>query len=127
MRIIGHGVDLVRIERIERLIGEHADRFLDRCFTPQERDYCSPRRNAGEHFAARFAAKEAVLKAIGKGLADGISWTDVAVNRQPSGQPTVELSGRAMEIASEMGITSFFLSLSHTDTEALASVIAVGE
>ena len=123
MTISGHGVDIVSIARIEQMLREHPDRFVERCFTPAEREYCQPRKNAAQHFAARFAAKEAVLKALGKGLADGIAWTDVEVRRDPSGRPTIRLHGRASLIALDQGVTAFHLSLSHTDTDAIASVI----
>lgn len=127
MRIVGHGVDLVHVERIERMLRDHADRFIERCFTPGERAYCEPMKRSGEHFAARFAAKEAVLKALGKGLSDGIAWTEIEVQRSPEGKPSIHLTGRAREIADGQGITEFFVSLSHTDSHAIASVIAVGE
>lgn len=127
MRIVGHGVDLVHVERIERMLRDHADRFIERCFTPGERAYCEPMKRSGEHFAARFAAKEAVLKALGKGLTDGIAWTEIEVQRSPEGKPSIHLTGRAREIADGQGITEFFVSLSHTDSHAIASVIAVGE
>ena len=127
MRILGHGVDLVQVERIERMLRDHADRFVDRCFTAEERAYCAPMKRAAEHFAARFAAKEAVLKALGKGLSDGIGWVEIEVRRSPEGRPSIHLIGRAREIADEQGITSIFVSLSHTDSHAIASVIAVGD
>jgi holo-[acyl-carrier protein] synthase len=124
--LIAHGVDLVDVSRIEQSINEHGQRFIDRCFTPQEADYAQsakPPRNF-ERFAARFAAKEAVLKALGTGWANGIAWTDVEIRRLPSGVPTVYVSGKAAEIAARLGITDFQLSLTHTSTQAMASVIA---
>jgi holo-[acyl-carrier protein] synthase len=127
MRIIGHGVDLVRIDRIEEMVRDHAERFLERCFTVGELGYCLGRKRQGEHLAARFAAKEAVLKAMGKGLADGMTWTEVEVVRSASGVPEVVLSGRAAVVAREMGIARVLVSLSHTDDHAMASAIAVGE
>lgn len=126
MRIIGHGVDLVHVERIERMLHDHADRFLERCFTPDERAYCAPMKRSPEHYAARFAAKEAVLKALGKGLSDGIAWTDIEVRRAPEGSPSIHLTGRGAEVAKEQGVTQIFVSLSHTDEYATASVITVG-
>ena len=127
MKIIGHGVDLVDIERIERSLSAYADRFRDRVFTKLESDYCSDSRRPAPHFAARFAAKEAVLKAIGTGWRDGIAWTDIEVVHSPSGAPSIRLTGQASLIAQSLGISGWFLSLSHTSTAAMASAIAVGD
>jgi len=128
-RVIAHGVDLVEIARIERSLAEHGERFVERCFTKAEADYCRsvrPPRDV-ERFAARFAAKEAALKALGTGWADGIAWTDVEVVLAPSGAPSIRLAGKAQILAHELGITEMLVSLSHTSTSAMASVIAVGE
>lgn len=125
MSLIGHGIDLVSIDRIREMAEDHADRFLDRCFTPQERGYMAGGRRYHEHLAARFAAKEAAMKALGTGLADGISWHDFEVARQPSGAPALVVRGRAAELASIRGITQWVISLTHTDTHAMASVIAM--
>ncbi len=127
MRIIGHGIDLVDVERIDRSLTEYADRFRDRVFTKLESDYCGDSRRPGPHFAARFAAKEAVLKAIGTGWRSGIAWTDIEVVNGPSGAPTIRLSGQASLIAQSLGITSWHISLTHTGTTAMASAIAVGD
>lgn len=127
-RVIAHGIDLVDIARIKQSITEHGQRFIDRCFTQQETDYAHSAKEPRnyERFAARFAAKEAVLKALGTGWANGIAWTDVEIRRQPSGAPTVYLSAKAAEIAEELGITQLHLSMTHTSTQAMASVIACG-
>jgi len=126
MRPIGHGIDLVPTTRIARMLDKHGETFRLRCFTAGERDYCeaNPRRRV-EHYAARFAAKEAVLKALGTGWSRGITWQDVAVTRDASGQPGVALTGQAGDIAAELGIDRWLVSLSHVDAYALASVIAV--
>ena len=125
MRIIGHGVDLVEIARIERMLDEHGDRFVARCFTVGERDYADASTAVrGERFAARFAAKEAVLKALGTGLRDGIDWTDIDVRRDGAGRPSLSLSRRAAEIAASLGIDAWAISLSHAGGMAMASVIA---
>lgn len=128
MKIIGHGIDLVEIARIARMMREHGQSFLERCFTEAERGYCmeGPKRR-DERLAARFAAKEAVLKALGTGWRDGISWRDVEVTREPSGMPGVRLTGRAFQIAAELGVTRCHLSLTHTESHAMASVLAVCE
>ena len=127
-RVIAHGIDLVDVARIKQSITEHGQRFIDRCFTQQEADYAQSAKEPRnyERFAARFAAKEAVLKALGTGWANGIAWTDVEIRRQPSGAPTVYLSGKAAEIAEELGIAQLHLSMTHTSTQAMASVIACG-
>jgi holo-[acyl-carrier protein] synthase len=127
MTLIGHGIDLVETERIAHLLKEHGQRFLDRCFTPREQAYCaaSAKRQI-EHLAGRFAAKEAVLKAIGTGWTGGISWTDIEVVRNDSGQPGVVLSGECLRIADKLGVRSWHLSISHITTHATASAIALG-
>jgi holo-[acyl-carrier protein] synthase len=127
MPIHGHGIDLVDVARIAAMIERHGETALARCFTAAERDYCDRQsRRRMEHYAARFAAKEAVLKALGTGWAKGIGWTDVEVRRDPAGRPTVQLHGRAAAIAAEQGIAAWQLSLSHTATQAIASAIAIG-
>jgi holo-[acyl-carrier protein] synthase len=126
MNVIGHGIDLVEIARIVDMLEKHGERFLERCFTVEEYDYCEEGgRRRGERLAARFAAKEAVLKALGTGWRNGIAWTDIEVVREPSGQPTVRLSGEAGRVAQQQGVTRWVLSLSHTDTHAVASAIAL--
>lgn len=127
MQIIGHGIDLVDMARIQRMIDDHADRFLERCFTENERSYNEQGRRYVEHIAARFAAKEAAMKALGTGLSSGVSWTDFSVANEPSGRPSLVVRGTAATIASTLGIRRWIISLSHTDTTAVASVIAVGD
>ena len=106
------------------MLDEHGQRFIERCFTEAEQEYsqAAPKRQA-ERFAARFAAKEAVLKALGTGWRNGISWRDIGVVHVPSGQPQVVLSGRCAEIASQLGVRQWCLSLSHTERMAMASVV----
>ncbi len=123
---IAHGIDLVEVARIAQIRTRHSDRFLTRVFTDAERAYALDTRRADERLAARFAAKEAVMKALGTGLADGIRWTDVEVVRDDAGRPGVALHGRAAEIARARGISGWLLSLSHTREMAMASVIALG-
>ena len=127
-RVVSHGIDLVDVERIRRSLTEHGDRFISRCFTAAEADYAQSAKEPRniERFAARFAAKEAVLKALGTGWSSGIAWTDVEIKKLPSGAPTVHLTGRAAEIAEKLGIAELHLSMTHTDTQASASVIACG-
>ena len=125
MRIVGHGIDIVETAQIRRLLSEHEDRFLSRCFTEAERAYSSDRRRWAEHFAGRFAAKEAILKALGTGWVGGIAWTDAEILREPSGAPRVQLHGRCAAIAAELGIDDWLVSISHITTHATASAIAV--
>ncbi len=127
MSIIGLGVDIVETSRIAELMGNHSERFLERCFTKGEQeDYKSNKRQM-EHLAARFAAKEAALKALGTGWSQGIGWMDIEVVKEPSGKPTLNITGRAKEIADGLGISKWHLSLSHISTHAVASVIAESE
>jgi holo-[acyl-carrier protein] synthase len=124
MAIFSTGVDLVGVKRIGDMIERHGEHFLSRIFTPGERRYCEGGKRRDEHYAARFAAKEAVLKALGTGWRDGISWTDVEVAVELSGRPIIRLSGRASEIAIAEGIAQFHISLSHAEGFAIASVVA---
>lgn len=125
--MLAHGVDLVEVERIAQMTERHGERFLHRVFTADERAYAARGRGVGaEHLAARFAAKEAALKALGVGWAEGVAWTDVAVLRSDSGEPSLELGGRAAELARDRGLTRWRVSLSHAGGLAMASVIADG-
>ena len=127
MQIIGTGIDLVEVSRIGKMVESHGARFLTRCFTEAEQAYAEAgKKRRLEHYAARFACKEAVLKALGTGWRDGIAWTDIEVIREPSGKPRVEVSGRCLEIAEELGIGHWHISLSHSSTHAIASAIASG-
>jgi len=126
MNAVGHGVDIVEVVRIARMLADHAERFSERCFTPGERAYCSASaKRAAEHYAARFAAKEAVLKALGRGLGEGLSLSEIEVTRGASGEPSLVLHGNAAAIALTLGVSRWLISLSHTETHAIASVIAL--
>ena len=125
MPIVGHGIDIVEVARIADLIARHGERFLSRLFSDAERAYAARRpAKTAEHLAARFAAKEAVLKVLGTGLRHGIEWRDVEVVRLPTGRPTLRLSGKAAEVADGLGIAEWHLSLSHVAAHAIASAIA---
>jgi len=137
MQVVGHGVDLVDIHRIAAMLERHPEQFRERCFTEREQAYAeSARGRRAERYAARFACKEAVLKALGTGWRDGIRWTDIAVDHAPSGAPTITLTGRCEEIARDLGINRWLVSISHASTPAgregsesgyaTASVIACG-
>lgn len=125
MSIAGHGIDLVSCQRLQEMIDRHGDRFIDRVFTPAEQEYCLDRKREIEHLAGRFAAKEAVLKVLGTGWRDGIKWVDIEVRNDKLGRPIVTLSGLCKEIADELGIAEVLLSISHIDTHAVASAIAL--
>lgn len=126
--VVGHGVDIVEVHRIARMLADHPERFAQRCFTPAERAYCtaSARRSA-EHFAARFAAKEAVLKALGRGLGEGRAMIEIEVVRGSGGEPGLALHAGAAAVARERGVARWVISLSHSDTVAIASVIALSQ
>ena len=123
--MLSTGVDLIEIARVERMLSRYGDRFLARVFTPAEILYC---RGRTAELAARFAAKEAVSKALGVGLRmiarDGIHWQDVEVVGDPRGKPLVHLYGRAAERANELGLVEWAISLSHTREHAMAFVVA---
>ena len=122
--VLGVGTDLIETKRIEESIVRYGERFLERVFTPNEIAYCMrKRKNAAESFAARFAAKEAGAKALGTGISHGITWKELEVLREPSGRPTLHLSGRAAERAERMGVRRVQLSLTHSRELAMAVVI----
>lgn len=121
--IVGIGTDLAEVSRIRESIRRFGDRFIDRVYTTGERAYSLRKANPAERFAARFAAKEAGMKAIGTGWSRGVRWVDFEVVNEPSGRPTVKLSGAAGEIARRMGVTRVSVSLTHTAEVAFAVVI----
>ena len=126
MRIVGHGIDIVKIARIARLCQEHEQRFVDRVFTSAERRYAEARKKRWfEHLAGRFAAKEAIFKVLGTGWTGGIAWCDAEIVPDISGKPTVKVYGRCREVAQAMGINQWWVSISHTDEHATASAIGV--
>jgi holo-[acyl-carrier protein] synthase len=124
--IIGIGVDIVEIERFRKVIERLKDRFLLRVFTPGERIFCDNHRNPVPHFAVRFAAKEAVFKALGTGWAKGVTWLDVEVLRERQDPPKLVLSGEALRLSEKKGVRNLHLSLSHTEQSAIAMVILEG-
>ena len=124
--VIGIGTDLMEIARIERSVERFGDAFLRRVYTAGEIAYCQRKKNAAESLAARFAAKEAGAKALGTGISRGVGWKDFEVRRAPGGRPVLHLSGRAGEIARELGIERVSLSLSHSREMAMAVVVAEG-
>src|SRR5689334_806280 len=125
--IVGTGVDIIEVPRIKASVERFGQRFLSRVFTPEELRYSMAKPNAAERLAARFAAKEAGLKAIGTGLRHGITWQDVEVLRMPGQRPLLKFSGKAAEFADRLGCKRTHLSLSHTKEQAIAYVILEGE
>ena len=121
--ILGTGIDIAEVPRIAAAIERFGDRFLRRVFTEDEIRYCESKANRIERYAARFAAKEAALKAIGVGWNHGIAWRDVEVRREPGGRPTIAFTGKAAEFAARLGVQRTSLSLSHTEDQAVAAVI----
>ena len=121
--IVGSGIDLAEIGRIQKSIDRYGARFLDRVYTPAEQAYCLRKRKSAESFAARFAAKEAGAKALGTGISFGVSWLEFEVVRQLSGRPTLRFHGRAAQIAARLGVARAALSLTHTASLAQAGVV----
>lgn len=121
--IIGSGIDLIEIVRIQQSMVRYGNRFLNRVFTAAEQAYCLRKRNAAESFAVRFAAKEAAAKALGTGISHGVSWREIEVTRAPSGKPGLHLHGRAAQIASRLGVAHAALSLTHSQAMAVATVV----
>jgi holo-[acyl-carrier protein] synthase len=126
MTILGIGTDIIECPRIGRMIEQHGELFLRRVYTEREIRYCQARKHAIEHFAGRWAAKEAILKAIGTGWTRGIAWTDLEVRNQPGGAPKVLVCGEAKRAAVERGIGNILISISHCRTYATAYALALG-
>jgi holo-[acyl-carrier protein] synthase len=123
--IVGIGTDIVEIVRIGRVIERHGEQFLQRVFTDQEISYCSKRREYLQHYAGRWAAKEAVMKVLGTGFAPGIGWKDIEVCMKPSGQPFIQMHGSVRELAEQLGIDEILISVSHCRAYATATAIGV--
>jgi holo-[acyl-carrier protein] synthase len=127
MTVRGIGVDLTRIPRLREVVARWNDRFLQRVFTEQELDYCRRRRDPIPHLAARFAAKEATLKALGTGLRMGVKWRELEVRRERGQAPTMVLSGRCRAIAEAKGGRRVLLSLTHDGDYAMAQAMLIGD
>ena len=121
--IVGLGLDIAEVDRIEAAIARHGAPFLERLFTPAEVEYCEKHRNKFERYAARFAAKEATMKALGTGWASGVRWRDIEVVRAASGKPSLQLSGESAALAKKMGVRNIALTITHSGNLALAEVI----
>ena len=127
MSVRGIGIDLVPIARMRQVMERWQERFVTRVFTPSEIAYCRSRRDPAPHFAARFAAKEAGLKALGTGLRLGVSWLELEVRRERGGPPVLVLRGRSREIARQRGAERMLLALSHDGDYAIAQAMLVDE
>ncbi len=121
--IVGIGTDICEVDRIERSIARFGDRFLRRVYTDEEIAYCRSKANQAERFAARFAAKEATMKALGTGQNHGVTWKSIAVQNVRGGRPILRLTGAAARFAEQLGAKNIVLSLTHTQTTAFAVVL----
>jgi len=120
--LVGTGIDMIEIDRIAQSIDRYGSRFLNRIFTADEIAYCQQKKNSAESFAARFAAKEAGAKALGTGIQYGVTWKELEVRREPGHRPNLYFTGRAGEIATQLGVRHISLSLTHSNTTAMAAV-----
>lgn len=125
MVVIAHGIDIVELAEFEKLLREPSSNYADRCFTAAELSRAGDGNKRTERLAARFAAKEAVLKAIGTGWVTGISWKDIEVESAPNGNPSIQVHREVKRLAAERGIERFLVSISHSSNLAIASVIGV--
>ena len=123
--IIGTGVDIVEISRIKNAAKKWKKSFLEKIFTEKELEYSNEKTSSYQHLAARFAAKEAVVKALGSGLTSRMEWKDIEVWNEASGKPNVRLGGEVKRISKDMGVKDIIISMSHTRTYAIANVILV--
>jgi holo-[acyl-carrier protein] synthase len=126
MHIIGVGTDIVECLRIAQMIERHAELFLQRVYTEDEIAYCSSRKAATQHYAGRWAAKEAVLKALGTGWSRGISWRDIEVRNDHGGRPSIAFAGGARDACERLGVVEMHVSISHCRTFATAYAVACG-
>lgn len=125
MGIVGIGTDIVEVVRIGQMIERHGELFLQRVYTEEEIRYCQRRKEYLQHYAGRWAAKEAVMKTLGTGWARGVGWRDIEVCSQKSGQPLLEVHGGAKEVAEQLGIRSILITISHCRAYATATAIAI--
>ena len=125
-KIIGIGTDITECLRIARMIERHGELFIDRVYTPEEIKYCQSRKQSTQHFTGRWAAKEAILKAIGTGWRKGISWRDMEVRNEPGGKPVVAVRGGVKDVVQQLGIADIHVTISHCRTHATATAIVVG-
>jgi holo-[acyl-carrier protein] synthase len=127
MNVLGIGTDITECLRIAQMIERHGELFVGRVYTPAEIDYCRSKRMATQHFAGRWAAKEAILKALGTGWRRGVSWRDIEVVNGAGGRPQASLKGGTLEMAEKMGIRCILVSISHCRSHATAFAVALDE
>jgi holo-[acyl-carrier protein] synthase len=127
MNILGIGTDITECLRIARMIERYGELFIDRVYTTEEIRYCQVRKQSTQHFTGRWAAKEAVLKAMGTGWVRGIRWRDIEIRNEPGGKPVVAVRGGAKDVIEQMGIAKILITISHCRTHATAYAIALGE
>jgi holo-[acyl-carrier protein] synthase len=125
--IVGHGIDVFELQQVERRLADPKGEWIDGVFTQTEQEQADDDPNRIQYYAGRYAAKEAVAKALGNGFSDNVAWLDVEIVRLSTGAPSVQLSGGALELAQSMGITRWFISITHTGSVAFASAIAIQE
>jgi len=123
--IVGVGTDIVEVVRIGQMIERHGEHFLQRVYTEEEIRYCQRRKESYQHFAGRWAAKEAVMKTLGTGWTRGVGWLDIEVTTKRSGQPVINIHGTARDIATDFGIDEVLISISHCRAYATATAIAL--
>ncbi len=125
MEIVAHGIDLVDCPRIEKMIKQHGERFINRVFTAAEQNYAEGKKNRIEKLAGRFAAKEAILKLMGTGWRGKIAWTDIEVVNNSAGQPEVTITGEVKKLAEKLGVKHISVSITHTANFVIASAVAL--
>ena len=125
-KILGIGTDITECLRIARMIERHGEQFTNRVYTAREVCYCQSRKQSTQHIAARWAAKGAVLKALGIGMRRGVAWTDIEIRKAPSGQPVVAVRGAVKDIVERLGVAEVLVSMTHCRTHAAAYAMAMG-
>jgi len=124
--IIGIGTDITECLRIARMIERHGELFINRVYTPEEIRYCQNRKQSTQHFTGRWAAKEAVMKALGTGWQPGMAWRDIEIRNEPGGRPVVGVAGGVKEVVQQLGVAQILVSISHCRTHATAYAVALG-
>ena len=123
--VIGLGIDTVSVQRIDKMIVQYGERFLDRVFTDNEKSYCRTYTQSVERFAGRWAAKEAVLKALGVGIAQGVCWKEIEIDAGADGAPSVRLAGTAGQFSLDSGVSRVLVSISHCSGHCVANAFAI--
>jgi holo-[acyl-carrier protein] synthase len=127
MRILGHGIDLMDLAKVQKHLSDPHGDWVDAVFSEAERAQADPSPHEIEFYGGRYAAKEAVVKALGTGFSDDVAWLDIEILRRPTGSLEVRLSGGAFELAAAVGVTQWLVSISHSGSYAVASAIALAE